>query len=109
MSTMSNHSARISFCWGFGSGAWWLVTMLDGEPAEAFHQQHGRIKAYRDTFTHWTADASVATPELPPSGPSLFYGHGVPETPPINRPTDTQRARRQWTNCRTTSTRYAKR
>lgn len=65
-------------CWGLLDGAWWLVTFKDGEPSYAFHQKHGRIKAYRDTFSHWCSgewpattlrDAGAAIP-----GPRIFHG-----------------------------------
>lgn len=50
------HEARapLSFAQDQDTGQWWLVRMVDGEPATAFHPECGTRKAYRDTFARWS-------------------------------------------------------
>ena len=60
---------RVSFCWGLRDDQWWLVEYHDGEPHAAYHQDHGRIVAQRDTFSRWTKGAASKSP--PCSGATL--------------------------------------
>lgn len=62
--TVSTNAILPSYthCWAERDGKWWLVVMRDGEPYVAYHPDHGRIFAFRDTFCRWTADALDPAP-----------------------------------------------
>ncbi len=57
---------RISYGWGYDDGRWWLVRFTNGEPSAAYHPEHGRTPAWRDTFSQWHVfDLGALAPAAP--------------------------------------------